>query len=74
MRGGVALFESEAAETPVGAVTSGTFGPSVGAPVAMGYVPARLAAPGTRLFGELRGKRLPVEVSALPFRPHGFWR
>jgi aminomethyltransferase len=74
MRGGVALFESEAAETPVGAVTSGTFGPSVGAPVAMGYVPARLAAPGTRLFGELRGKRLPVEVSALPFRPHGFRR
>jgi aminomethyltransferase len=40
----------------------------------MGYVPAGLAEPGTRLFGELRGKRLPVEVSALPFRPHGFRR
>jgi aminomethyltransferase len=33
----------------------------------MGYVPAALAAPGTRVFAELRGKRLPLTVTALPF-------
>jgi aminomethyltransferase len=55
-------------------VTSGGFGPSVGAPVAMGYVPADLAAPGTPLFGELRGKRLPLTVAPLPFVPANFKR
>ena len=40
----------------VGTVTSGGFGPSLDAPVAMGYVPIGLAAPGTRLLGRLRGK------------------
>ncbi len=67
MREGTALFERETSETPCGTVTSGGFGPSVEAPVSMGYVPADLAAPGTRLFGEVRGKRLPVTVAKLPF-------
>ena len=40
----------------VGKITSGGFGPSLDAPVAMGYVPIGLAAPGTRLYGRLRGK------------------
>ena len=53
--------------TPVGAVTSGGFGPSVEAPIAMGYVPAPLAAPGTALTGEVRGKRLPVTVCRASF-------
>ena len=44
----------------MGDVTSGGFGPSVDAPVAMGYVPTALAKPGTRIFAEVRGKRLPV--------------
>ena len=44
-----------------------TFGPSVAAPVAMGYVPAAFASLGTRLEAELRGKRLAVTVVALPF-------
>ena len=51
----------------VGTVTSGGFGPTVEAPVAMGYVATPLAAVGTKLFAELRGKRLPVTVAALPF-------
>jgi len=69
MREGTALFADEGAAEPVGRVTSGGFGPSLGAPLTMGYLPAALAAPGTRLWGELRGKRQPVVTTTLPFRP-----
>jgi aminomethyltransferase len=48
-------------------VTSGGFGPSLNGPMAMGYVPAALAATGTRLFADVRGKRLPVAVADMPF-------
>ena len=68
------LFAGEEDAEPIGEVTSGTFGPSVGAPVAMGYVPTALAEPGTRLFAELRGRRLAVTVSAMPFVPHRYRR
>ena len=74
MREGVELFASAEGAAPVGRITSGGFGPTVGGPVAMGYVPADLAAPGTTLYGELRGKRLPVTVTALPFVPANFKR
>ncbi len=74
MREGVPLFETEASETAVGTVTSGGFGPTVGAPVAMGYVPEALSTPGQALWGEVRGKRLPVRVAALPFVPATFKR
>ncbi|PWJ10936.1 glycine cleavage system aminomethyltransferase GcvT [Jannaschia seohaensis] len=66
MRTGVALYADETGGDPVGEVTSGGFGPSVGAPVAMGYVPADCAV-GTVLYGDVRGKRLPVTVADLPF-------
>ena len=66
MREGIDLYESETGGEPVGRITSGGFGPTVGGPVAMGYVPAEQATPGTRLYGEVRGKRLPVEVVTLP--------
>jgi len=74
MREGVQLFTETEGGDPVGQVTSGGFGPSVGGPVAMGYVPADLSAPGTLLYGEVRGKRLPVQVAALPFVPANFKR
>ena len=51
----------------IGWVTSGAYGPSLAAPMAMGYVPGDLAAIGTRLFAEVRGRKLPVTVSAMPF-------
>jgi len=51
----------------VGRVTSGGFGPTVGAPVAMGYVDAGLAAPETPLHAIVRGQRIGVTVSPLPF-------
>ena len=67
IREGVELFADEALSEPVGRVTSGSFGPSVKGPVAMGHVAASLAEPGTRLYASLRGKRLPVSVASLPF-------
>ena len=66
MREGVELFAEEGA-SPVGAITSGGFGPSLGAPVAMGYVGTEFAAPGTRLLALLRGKPAPVTVARMPF-------
>jgi aminomethyltransferase len=65
------LFRDVAGATEIGMVTSGGFGPSLDAPIAMGYVSASCAQPGTPLFAEVRGKRLPVTVSELPFvTPH----
>jgi aminomethyltransferase len=55
-----------------GRVTSGGFGPSVGHPVAMGYVPAAAAKPGTRFYAEVRGNRIPVDIHPLPFTPHRY--
>lgn len=74
MREGVELFEADTGGTPIGQITSGGFGPTVGGPVAMGYVPAPLATAGTTVYGELRGKRLPLVVTALPFTPANFKR
>lgn len=74
VRAGAMLFTEEGADKPVGLVTSGGFGPTVSGPVAMGFVPASLAAPGTRLFAEVRGQRLALSVSPLPFVPAGFKR
>lgn len=70
VRAGSALFDAEGRQ--VGTVTSGGFGPSVGFPVAMGYVETALAAPGTRVFADVRGNKVPVDVSALPFTPHRY--
>jgi aminomethyltransferase len=67
VRGGCKLYQDEEATTPVGQVTSGGFGPSVNAPVAMGYVVSAESRPGNTLLAEVRGKRVPVAVSELPF-------
>ena len=52
---------------PVGHVTSGTQSPTLGHPIAMGYVPTELASPGTELHIEIRGSQEPATVCALPF-------
>jgi aminomethyltransferase len=74
VREGAPLFADESSSEQIGAVTSGGFGPSINAPVAMGYVPATHPADGTRLFAELRGQRLAVRVKDLPFVPHNYKR
>ncbi|MGY6411476.1 MAG: glycine cleavage system aminomethyltransferase GcvT [Alkalilacustris sp.] len=72
MRAGTPLFDTEGDTDPIGHITSGGFGPSLERPVAMGLVPSRLCAPGTRVYAELRGRRLPAVVTALPFRAPGY--
>jgi aminomethyltransferase len=67
VRAGALLYADEDAKFPVGAVTSGVFGPSVQTPIAMGYLPTELSAPGTRIFAEVRDRRLAVDVTGLPF-------
>jgi aminomethyltransferase len=59
---------------PVGKVTSGGFGPSLNAPVAIGYVPTRYSARGTELLAKVRGKMLPVTVATMPFIEPGYKR
>ena len=74
MREGVPLFDAAEGGARVGEVTSGSFGPTLGGPVAMGYVSSGQAASGTALWGEVRGKRMPVTVADLPFVPVNFKR
>lgn len=58
----------------IGVVTSGGFGPSVDAPIAMGYVAAAHATPGTPVQLVVRGKPLAASVAMLPFTPHRYVR
>lgn len=64
----------DAGDAEVGKVTSGGFAPSVGAPIAMAYVPLGLAAPGTRITLAQRGKTHTGIVTAMPFVPHRYVR
>ena len=74
VREGAALFANAASSEQIGAVTSGGFGVSLNAPVAMGYLPTPLAGAGTQIFAELRGQRLPLKVAATPFVPNTYKR
>ncbi|MDE2494451.1 MAG: glycine cleavage system aminomethyltransferase GcvT [Alphaproteobacteria bacterium] len=58
----------------VGRITSGGFGPSLNAPVAMGYVESAFAADGTEIDLLVRGKALPARVAPMPFVPHRYKR
>jgi aminomethyltransferase len=72
LRAGVELIDQDG--KTLGRITSGGFGPTVGAPVAMGYVETSRARPGTRFGAMLRGKVQPVEVAKLPFVPQRYYR
>jgi aminomethyltransferase len=74
VREGAVLFADHASTEPIGRVTSGGFGPSLNAPVAMGYLPSTLATPGTQVFAEVRGQRLPLKVATTPFVPNTYKR
>ncbi len=68
-----AEIQSTDGET-IGKITSGGFGPSVGAPVAMGYVEAAYAETGTPVRVIVRGKPLAARVADMPFAPHRYFR
>ncbi|MDF0487377.1 glycine cleavage system aminomethyltransferase GcvT [Sphingomonas sp. H39-1-10] len=72
VREGAAVLGADGGE--VGRVTSGGFAPSLGAPIAMAYVPAALAAAGTRIQLSQRGKVHHATVTAMPFVPHRYVR
>ena len=74
VREGAPLFADAASSEQIGAITSGGFGPSVNAPVAMGYLPSSHSAAGHLVFAELRGQRLPLRVAATPFVPNTYKR
>jgi aminomethyltransferase len=74
VRDGAQLFADASSSEPLGSVTSGSFGPSISAPIAMGYLPTPHAAIGGTVFAEVRGQRLPLRVSNLPFVPHSYKR
>src|ERR1700736_2723810 len=74
VREGAPLFAGADSSEQIGAVTSGGFGPSISAPVAMGYLPSSHAAVGGTVFAELRGQRLPLSISPMPFVPNTYKR
>ena len=61
-------------ETKIGEVTSGTFGPSLKAPIAMGYVETKLAKPGTEIMLKIRNKMKKAEVAKMPFVESRYYR
>ena len=73
VRDGATLRTSADAD-PCGVVSSGGFGPTVEAPVAMGYVPPEFSAIGTELIADVRGNDVVCTVASLPFSPHRFHR
>ncbi len=73
MREGVEIYEHSEGGAPIGTVTSGGFGPSIEAPMAMAYLPAHLRI-GDTVYGDLRGKRLPARIVAMPFQPTTYKR
>lgn len=72
VREGTELFDADGVK--IGLVTSGTAGPTAGIPVSMAYVRADLAAIGTEVFAEVRGKMLPMLVEKMPFVPQRYYR
>ena len=72
VREGAELVDADGRK--VGVVTSGGFGPTLEAPVAMGYVETAFAKPGTQLAAMVRAKPVPVEVASTPFVPQRYYR
>ena len=71
-RGGTEIVDASGAV--IGKITSGGFGPSVGAPIAMGYVDTADASDGTPIALIVRGKPLPARIVTMPFVPHRYSR
>ncbi|MFI0471266.1 glycine cleavage system aminomethyltransferase GcvT [Halomonas sp. HMF6819] len=72
VREGARLVDEQGEE--IGVVTSGGFGPSVGKPIAMGYVTREFEAVESVVYAEVRGKRLPMTVVKTPFVAPGYYR
>jgi aminomethyltransferase len=71
VREGAPIF---AGDQQVGVITSGGFAPTIGAPIAMGFVSSTHSNLGTELEAEVRGKRVSITVAAMPFVQHNYHR
>ena len=71
-REGVKIFSMN--EEEIGSITSGSFGPSVNGPIAMGYVKLNFSKPGTEILLEVRGKRYKANITELPFYKKNYVR
>jgi glycine cleavage system T protein (aminomethyltransferase) len=74
IRHGARLFADSQSRDPIGVVTSGGFGPSVNAPIAMGYINLSHAMAAAPICAELRGERIPVRIAKFPFVPPKYKR
>ncbi|NWH37673.1 GCST protein, partial [Chloropsis hardwickii] len=72
VREGAEIVDAEG--TAIGRVTSGGFGPSLGGPLAMGYVSAPHSDLGSEVFAIVRGKKVPMFVARTPFVPQRYYR
>ena len=72
VREGAPIFDGQGLR--LGTVTSGTLAPTVNQPIAMAYLSHNHGLPHHEVYAEVRGKRLPMRVTALPFTPHRYQR
>ena len=72
VREGTLIFDAH--DRKLGTVTSGTLAPTVNQPIAMAYLPLDHALPHHEVYAEVRGKRVPMRVSPMPFNPHNYRR
>jgi len=72
VREGATLFDAD--DNEIGIVTSGTYGPSIAKPVAMAFVKPEFTAIDTVIFAEVRGKKLAMNVSKMPFVAQSYFR
>ena len=72
VREGALILDPEGSE--IGRITSGGHSPTLGRPIAMGYVATPLAEPGTKLTLEQRGKLFEATVTSMPFVSHRYHR
>ena len=72
VREGATIFDAHGRK--LGTVTSGTLAPSVDRPIAMAYLPVDHAIPHHEVYAEVRGRRLPMRVTPMPFHPHRYHR
>ena len=72
VRAGTALLDGQGSK--LGVVTSGTIAPTVNQPVAMAYLPSEHAMLNHEVFADVRGRRVPMRVSPMPFAPHRYQR
>ncbi|MCB2110461.1 MAG: glycine cleavage system aminomethyltransferase GcvT [Defluviimonas sp.] len=73
MREGTEIYAAPEGGAAIGRVTSGGYGPSIEAPMAMAYLPADLAE-GATVWGDVRGRRLPATIAPMPFQPTSYKR